>query len=76
MHDLGHYHADPLCKKAKKSLEPFLRKTVLLTNYYRSDFMGPGDTVTGPKSSHPPSYPLNLGNLGILIPTAEVVGSS
>ena len=30
----GHYHTEPSCKKAKKSLEPFLRKTGnQLTNY-------------------------------------------
>ena len=36
VYDLGQYRTEPSCKKAKKSLEPFLRKTgnQLLTNYY------------------------------------------
>ena len=49
VYDSGQYRTEPSCKKAKKSLEPFLRKTAnqltnqLLTNYYQSDLMGPGD---------------------------------
>ena len=47
------YSKEPSCKKCRKSLDPILRKSVhSLTNQpttNRSDFMGPGDQVTGPK---------------------------
>ena len=43
------YAAPTSCKKARKSLEPFLRK--VWPKYHASDFIGPSRTkVEGPKS--------------------------
>ena len=46
VYDSGQYRTEPSCKKAKKSLEPFLRKTgnQLTINYYCDDSLGPAPT--------------------------------